>query len=147
MKTGLMVVAIAFLGMIATIGNSAEIEVKMLNKDSAGEKMVFEPALIRANVGDTITFLPTDKGHMAASIKGLIPKGAKKFKSKINKKFTYTVDVEGLYGIRCTPHYANGMVALIQVGEAANAADFLKGKKVPKKSKERLEKYLAQIGS
>jgi hypothetical protein len=39
------------------------------------------------------------------------------------------------------------MVALIQVGEVANAAEFLKGKKVPKKSKERLEKYLGQVGS
>ena len=125
---------------------AADIEVKMLNKGEEG-KMIFEPSFIKAQKGDNIIFIPTDKGHMAASIKGLIPEGAKKFKSKINKKFTYTVDVEGLYGIRCTPHYANGMVALIQVGEAANAADFLQGKKVPKKSKERLEKYLAQVGS
>ena len=125
---------------------AADIEVKMLNKGEEG-KMIFEPSFIKAQKGDNIIFIPTDKGHMAASIKGLIPEGAKKFKSKINKKFTYTVDVEGLYGIRCTPHYANGMVALIQVGEAANAADFLKGKKVPKKSKERLEKYLGQVGS
>ena len=125
---------------------AADIEVKMLNKGEEG-KMIFEPSFIKAQKGDNIIFIPTDKGHMAASIKGLIPEGAKKFKSKINKKFTYTVDVEGLYGIRCTPHYANGMVALIQVGEAANAADFLKGKKVPKKSKERLESYLAQVGS
>ena len=125
---------------------AADIEVKMLNKGEEG-KMIFEPSFIKAQKGDNIIFIPTDKGHMAASIKGLIPEGAKKFKSKINKKFTYTVDVEGLYGIRCTPHYANGMVALIQVGEVADAAEFLKGKKVPKKSKERLEKYLGQVGS
>ena len=125
---------------------AADIEVKMLNKGEEG-KMIFEPSFIKAQKGDNIIFIPTDKGHMAASIKGLIPEGAKKFKSKINKKFTYTVDVEGLYGIRCTPHYANGMVALIQVGDTVNGSDFLKGKKVPKKSKERLEKYLAQVGS
>ena len=109
--------------------------------------MVFEPSFIKAQKGDNIIFIPTDKGHMAASIKGMIPEGAKKFKSKINKKFTYTVDVEGLYGIRCTPHYANGMVALIQVGDSVDPAAFMKGKKVPKKSKERLEAYLAQVGS
>ena len=125
---------------------AADIEVKMLNKGEEG-KMVFEPSFIKAQIGDNIIFLPTDKGHMAASIKGLIPDGAKKFKSKINKKFSYTVEVEGLYGIRCTPHYANGMVALIQVGDSADPTDFLKGKKVPKKSKERLEKYLSQVGS
>ena len=125
---------------------AADIEVKMLNKGEEG-KMIFEPSFIKAQKGDNIIFIPTDKGHMAASIKGMIPEGAKKFKSKINKKFTYTVDVEGLYGIRCTPHYANGMVALIQVGDSVDPVDFLKGKKVPKKSKERLEKYLSQVGS
>ena len=129
----------------AGISWAEEIEVKMLNKGEEG-KMVFEPSFIKASKGDTIIFLPTDKGHMAASIKGMIPKGAKSFKSKINKKFKYTVTEEGLYGIRCTPHYANGMVALIQVGDA-DPADFLKGKKVPKKSKTRLETYLSQVGS
>ena len=132
--------------LLTGIAWAADIEVKMLNKGEEG-KMVFEPSFIKAQKGDNIIFIPTDKGHMAASIKGMIPEGAKKFKSKINKKFTYTVDVEGLYGIRCTPQYANGMVALIQVGESADPADFMKGKKVPKKSKERLEKYLAQVGS
>ena len=58
--------------------NAAEIEVKMLNKDSDGNKMIFEPMLIIAQNGDTVTFLPTEKGHMAASIKGMLPKGIKK---------------------------------------------------------------------
>tara|TARA_B100000927_G_C16312106_1_gene407867 strand:- start:7 stop:447 length:441 start_codon:yes stop_codon:yes gene_type:complete len=132
--------------LVSAAAFAADIEVKMLNKGEEG-KMIFEPSFIKAQVGDNIIFLPTDKGHMAASIKGLIPEGAKKFKSKINKKFSYKVEVEGLYGIRCTPHYANGMVALIQVGDSADPTDFLKGQKVPKKSKERLEKYLSQVGS
>ena len=34
-----------------------------------------------------------------------------------------------------------------QVGDSADPTDFLKGQKVPKKSKERLEKYLSQVGS
>ena len=130
----------------AGLGWAEEIEIKMLNKGEEG-KMVFEPSFVKVNKGDTIIFLPTDKGHMAASIKGMIPKGAKSFKSKINKKFKYTLKEEGLYGIRCTPHYANGMVALIQVGDSVDASDFLKGKKVPKKSKVRLEAYLAKVGS
>ena len=61
---------------------AAEIEVKMLNKDADGNKMVFEPMLIMAEKGDTVTFLPTEKGHMAASIKGMLPEGIKKFKGK-----------------------------------------------------------------
>ena len=146
MRVFSFIVTLLASALVTGVVWAADIEVKMLNKGEEG-KMIFEPSFIKAQKGDNIIFIPTDKGHMAASIKGLIPEGAKKFKSKINKKYTYTVEVEGLYGIRCTPHYANGMVALIQVGEAPNAADFLKGKKVPKKSKERLEKYLAQIGS
>jgi plastocyanin len=38
------------------VGFSAEIEVKMLNKSADGEKMVFEPMLIIAEKGDTVTF-------------------------------------------------------------------------------------------
>jgi pseudoazurin len=142
---------VLYIGLLTSLFGAlpswaADIEVKMLNKGDEG-KMIFEPSFIKANVGDTIIFLPTDKGHMAASIKGLIPKGAKSFKSKINKKYKYTVKEEGLYGIRCTPHYANGMVALLVVGDNVESTDFLKGKKVPKKSKVRLEAYLAKVGS
>ncbi|MDG2474678.1 MAG: pseudoazurin [Paracoccaceae bacterium] len=144
MKIGLIAAGIALLSMIATIGYSAEIEVKMLNKDSAGQKMVFEPSLIRANVGDTITFLPTDKGHMAASIKGMMADGGK-FKGKTNKPVSYVVTAEGLYGIKCTPHMANGMVAVIAVGNTFETEAFLEGKKVSKKAKARFEDILSQL--
>ena len=146
MRNLLMGVGILIGLFFANLSWAADIEVKMLNKGEEG-KMVFEPSFIKANKGDTIIFLPSDKGHMAASIKGMIPKGAKGFKSKINKKYKYTVKEEGLYGIRCTPHYANGMVALLLVGDPVDTTDFLKGKKVPKKAKVRLESYLEQVGS
>jgi pseudoazurin len=145
MKNFVVALGIMLLGFTANIGNSAEIEVKMLNKGSDGAKMVFEPALIMANVGDTVTFLPTDKGHMAASIKGMLPDGAEKFKGKTNKPISYTVTAEGLYGVRCTPHYANGMVAIIAVGSAVDPDSFLKGVKVSKKAKVRFEDLLGQL--
>ena len=141
----LNVIGILVLSTLATLVNAAEIEVKMLNKGADGEKMVFEPALIIANIGDTITFLPTEKGHMAASIKGMIPDGAEKFKGKTNKPISYTVSNDGLYGIRCTPHYANGMVAIIAVGSNLDKENFLKGKKVSKKAKLRFESMLNQL--
>ncbi|MEP2029798.1 MAG: pseudoazurin [Paracoccaceae bacterium] len=95
------------------------IEVKMLNKGAEGS-MVFEPAYIAAAPGDTIRFISTDKGHNVESIKGMLPEGAEKFKSKLGADYDLQVDAEGLYGLKCTPHYALGMVALIQVGEAVN---------------------------
>ena len=65
----------------------------------------------------------------------MFPEGAEKFKSKMNKEFSITLDQEGLYGIKCTPHYSMGMVALIQVGDPVNleAAEAVKQKGKAKK--------------
>jgi pseudoazurin len=75
---------------------------------------------VRAAPGDTIRFVPTDKGHNAESIKGMIPDGAESFKSKFGEEISVTLDKEGVYGVKCTPHYGMGMVALIEVGNPAN---------------------------
>jgi pseudoazurin len=98
---------------------AAEIEVRMLNKGAKGA-MVFEPDLIVAAPGDTIRFVPTDKGHNVETIKGMVPQGAESFKSKFNEEFAVTVTAKGVYGVKCAPHYAMGMVALIKVGETTN---------------------------
>jgi pseudoazurin len=98
---------------------AAEIEVKMLNKGEKGA-MVFEPDFVSAAPGDTIRFVPTDKGHNVETIKGMLPEGAEPFKSKFNEVFTVTLDREGVYGVKCAPHYGMGMVALIEVGEPVN---------------------------
>ena len=82
---------------------------------------------------------------MAASIKGMLPDGADKFKGKTNKPISYTVSAEGLYGVRCTPHYANGMVAIIAVGSSLDTDSFLKGIKVSKKAKVRFEDILSKL--
>ena len=140
-----LIIIIAFAFSTLSFLNAAEIEVKMLNKGSDGEKMVFEPALVIANIGDTITFVPTEKGHMAASIKGMIPEGAASFKGKTNKTISYEITEEGLYAFRCTPHYANGMVGIIAVGTNFDKEAFLAGKKISKKSKDRFEAYLSML--
>jgi len=46
--------------------------VKMLNQGSTGV-MVFEPAVLKINVGDTVTFEATDAAHNSASIPGMLP--------------------------------------------------------------------------
>ncbi len=122
------------LALLAGAACAETFDVKMLNKSEAGS-MVFEPAFVKAMPGDTITFISTDKGHNAESIKGMLPDGAEKFKSKIGKDFSITLTEEGLYGIKCTPHYALGMIALIQVGEAVNYDDAIKVKQKGKAKK------------
>lgn len=108
-------------GLFAFPALSAEIEVKMLNKGSDGQAMVFEPATVKAAVGDVITFVPVDKGHDAAAVKEMIPEGVADFKGKMNETVKVTVDKEGAYVIKCTPHLGMGMIALVVVGDAPPA--------------------------
>ncbi len=114
-----LILAASFAALVLGSAQAADHEVQMLNKGEKGA-MVFQPDFIQAAVGDTITFVPTDKGHDAESIKGMIPDGAKPFKGKMNEKITVTLDAEGVYGVKCTPHYGMGMVALITVGKPVN---------------------------
>ncbi|NNE22491.1 MAG: pseudoazurin [Rhizobiales bacterium] len=120
MRKRIFTAAFIAVGLITGAANAAEIEVKMLNKGAKGG-MVFEPDLVMAAPGDTVKFVSVDKGHNAESIKGMLPDGVDKFKSKLSKDFVLTVEKDGLYGIKCTPHYGLGMVALIAVGDPANA--------------------------
>jgi len=117
----------AMLALGATIAfaqqaAAAEHEVRMLNKGEKGV-MVFEPALIRAAQGDSVRFVAVDKGHNAEIIKGMLPEGAEPFKGKINEEIVVTFDKEGVYGVKCAPHYGMGMVALIEVGTPLNLED------------------------
>ncbi|WEF23041.1 pseudoazurin [Paracoccus sp. S3-43] len=123
---------------------AAEHEVHMLNKGEAG-MMVFEPAFVKAEPGDVIHFVPTDKSHNVEAIKEILPAGVEPFKSKINEEYSLTVTEPGLYGVKCTPHFAMGMVGLIQVGDAPANLDAAKTAKMSKKARERMDAEIAQV--
>lgn len=134
------VLAVAFAGSAL----AANHEVKMLNRGEAGA-MVFEPAFIKAEPGDVITFVPTDKSHNVESIKEVLPEGVEPFKTKTNEGYELTVTKAGLYGVKCTPHFGMGMVALIQAGDGSAQLDAAKTAKMPKKARERMDAALAQV--
>lgn len=142
MFTKLIAASLAVL-FLAPTAHAENFEVRMLNKGAEGA-MVFEPAFVKAAVGDTVTFISTDKGHNAENIKDMLPEGVEAFKSKMGDDYVLTLTAEGLYGIKCTPHYSMGMVALVQAGAAVNhdavTAVALKGK-----AKTRFEPLFAQI--
>ena len=92
-------------------------QVHMLTRGEDGQMMVFEPAYLEIAPGDTVTFLPTEPSHNAESILTMLPEGAEPFKGRINQEITVTFDEEGVYGIKCLPHYGLGMVGLIKVGD------------------------------
>ena len=120
MKRMIAMLALGAAVAMASQANAAEYTVEMLNKGEKGV-MVFQPDFVKAEVGDTIRFVPTDKGHNVESIKGMLPDGADAFKGKFGQEVVLTVEKEGVYGVKCMPHYAMGMVALIEVGAATNS--------------------------
>lgn len=140
----IMVLAAALAAMTVAGGaQAADHQVQMLNKGDKGA-MVFQPDFIQAAPGDTVTFVPVDKGHDAESIKGMIPEGAEPFKGKMNEQITVTFDKEGVYGVKCTPHFGMGMVALVVVGQPSNLEE-AKAVKTPGKAKKVFEELFAQV--
>ncbi len=135
----------ALLGATAGAVSAETFEVQMLNKGESGV-MVFEPGFVKAQPGDTIHFVATDKGHDAESIKGMIPDGAEPFKGKLNEDLEVTLTEEGVYGVKCTPHLAMGMVMLITVGDPSSNLEAAKTAKNPKKAQERFDAAFAQVG-
>jgi pseudoazurin len=137
--------ALVALGLAATAAEAAEFEVKMLNKGAKGT-MVFEPDLVKLAPGDSVRFLAADKGHNVETIKGMVPDGAAAFAGKMNEEVLVTFDRAGLYGIRCKPHYGLGMVGLIVVGDATNAAQASQIKH-PGKAKKVFADLFTQLGT
>lgn len=119
MRRYLVMAAFAAVMAMAGGATAAEVEVKMLNKGAEG-MMVFEPALIKVAPGDTVKFVATDKGHNAETIKGMLPDEAASFIGKSGEDIAVKFDQAGIYGVKCTPHYGMGMVAMIVVGTPAN---------------------------
>lgn len=122
---------------------AADHQVHMLNKGAKGT-MVFEPDFVAAVPGDTITFIPTDKSHNAEAIKGMLPEGAAIFKSAVNETFTVMLGQEGVYGVKCTPHYGMGMVFLAVAGKPVNL-EAAKAVKHPGFAKKRFEAIFAEM--
>jgi pseudoazurin len=83
----------------------------MLNKGTEG-MMVFEPALVKIALGDTVKFIAADKGHNAETIKGMLPADATPFAGKGGADVAVSFDKPGVYGVKCLPHYGMGMVVV-----------------------------------
>ena len=137
------------LSVFGVFTSAANHEVKMLNSGVEGF-MVFEPAVVKAAVGDTVTFKATDMAHNSASIEGMIPEGANAWNGAMSQDVTVTVNKEGVYVYQCTPHSMMAMVGVIQVGESLSNMDAIQAKIASVKAgfvtnKERLDTYLGSL--
>ncbi|TMJ11487.1 MAG: pseudoazurin [Alphaproteobacteria bacterium] len=138
-------VAAGLLAAAAPAG-AKEYQVKMLNKGSDGKLMVFEPAFVKVAPGDTVRFVPADKGHNAESLPGMLPAGATPFKGKINEELVVRFAKSGLYGYKCLPHAGMGMVGLVQVGAASNRVQAAAGAAtVPGLGKKKMGELLSKV--
>jgi pseudoazurin len=137
--------ALLLTGSFAGIASAEEHVVKMLNNNGKGKFMLFEPSFIKAAVGDTVKFVPTNKGHNAEMIPDLWPEGAGEFKGELNQEVVLTIDKPGIYGIKCHPHYPMGMLGMIVAGEPTNKAQ-LDTYKPAGTAQKRYDELKAQVG-
>ena len=134
--------ALAAAMFMSTPAFAAALPIEMLNKDAAGNKMVYSEEIARVDVGDTIIWVPTDKGH---NVEMISSPNDLKFKSKNNKEAKITFEVPGLYLYWCTPHKGMGMIGLVVVGGDTSNADTVAKAKVRGKSKKKLKKLLDEL--
>ena len=141
--------SIFLISLLTSFVAAENFDVKMVNADASGQVMVFDPPFIKANVGDTVTFLPTDMLHNSQSVPGMIPSSASSWNGAMNEKITIELNTEGVYVYQCTPHIALGMIGVIQVGEASNIDDIKNSasslESMIVMNKERVQQYLSQV--
>ena len=131
-----------------SLSEGSEHEVKMLNSGPGGS-MIFEPAVIKVSVGDTVHFKATDLAHNSASIAGMIPDGADSWAGQLSQDISVTLDKEGVYVYQCDPHVVMAMVGIIQVGDPVNMSEIEEAAQNMKASfamnTQRLEQYLSAL--
>lgn len=130
------------------LSEGSEHVVKMLNMGDGGA-MIFEPAVIKVSLGDTIHFKATDISHNSETITNMVPAGADGWMGDLNEDISITIDTEGVYVYQCSPHAMLAMVGVIQVGEAVNLDDVKAAAQSMKSTfvsnSDRLDGYLAQL--
>ena len=118
------------------------LEIEMLNK-LGKEKMVYSLKVAKIDVDDKIIWKSVSKGHNVEFIG--MPKGVKKFKTKINKDAEFIFKKKGVYLYQCTPHKAMGMIGLVIVGNDKSNLDKIKKVKLYGKSKKIFKKLLKEL--
>ena len=124
---------------------SATYDVDMLNKRDDGEKMVYSTDVLHVNLNDTVTWLPTTKGHNVEFIEAPESADLPKKPSKVNKEFSYSFNEPGIYLYQCSPHKSMGMIALVVVDGNLSNIDDIASTRVVGKSKKKLKELLSSL--
>ena len=122
----------------------ADVTVEMLNKLD-GEYMVYSKKIVHVDAGNTIFWKSVDKGHNVEFIKGGVPEGVEKFKSKLSQDTKYTFTVPGIYAYWCTPHKGMGMIGFVVVDGNKSNLDLIKQVRYLGKSKKVAKSLISQL--
>ena len=133
-KIATLVITLFSIIFLNTISFAADATVEMLNKQDK-ENMVYSQKIVKINVGEKVFWKATDKGHNVEFIKGGVPEGVEKFKSKYNQDVEFKFDIPGIYAYWCTPHKSMGMIGFIIVGDDKSNLDAIKAISYSGKSK------------
>ena len=134
MKLTKYLLSVIILFIFSTNAFAANETIEMLNKQDK-ERMVYSKKVVKINLGDTVFWKATDKGHNVEFIKGGVPEGVDKFKSKFNKDTEYKFTIPGIYAYWCTPHKTMGMIGFVVVGNDKSNIDAIKSIKFMGRSK------------
>ena len=133
-RISILVTALFSVFFLNSASFAADATVEMLNKQGK-ESMVFSQKIVKINVGEKVFWKATSKGHNVEFIKGGVPEGVEKFKSKYNKDVEFKFDVPGIYAYWCTPHKSMGMIGFVVVGDDKSNLDAIKSIRYSGKSK------------
>lgn len=123
---------------------AADQTIEMLNKQGK-ESMVYSQKIVRVNVGDTVFWKSTDKGHNVEFIRGGVPEGVDKFKTKYNVDVEYKFTIPGVYAYWCTPHKNMGMIGFVVVGDDKSNIESIKKIRYSSKSKKLAPDLISQL--
>ena len=93
------------------------------------------------NVGDTIEWLPKNKGHNVEFLAGPNMKALPE-KSDLDASHRITFDLPGVYLYQCTPHGNMGMLGLIIVGNNIDNLDDIEKVELSRVAKSVLQRLI-----
>ena len=133
-----------FIILISQSSFAADQTIEMLNK-LGKEHMVYSQKIVNIEVGDSVFWKSTTAGHNVEFIKGGVPEGVQKFKSKINKDAQYKFEIPGIYAYWCTPHKGMGMIGFVIVGNDKSNLESIKKIKYLGKSKKVAQELIGSL--
>ena len=108
-------ILLVLLSLWSGLAVAADTTIEMLNKLD-NEYMVFSKKIVYIDLGDTVFWKATDKGHNVEFVRRAVPTGVEAFKSKLNQDTEYKFSIPGIYAYWCTPHKTRGMIGFVIVG-------------------------------